>query len=415
MKAIRLITFLCSLFLGTFCVAQTSPEHVYVMPYMRSDGTFVQGHYRTSPNETNRDNFSTIGNTNPYTGRQGWIQPDNYYSYSVSDRSFQRASDELRSGNYESAINYSNNINDELASSLIKFRAYHGIGDFQKALLFAKKARDNAENKEQLESLNQWISALTEMVNAKEELELKSNRFMAFMELEEYREAINVANSIQSNSLQNLRNLYLATAFEKLGEYEQAIGHYLKCISLESEEDVIAGYRKRIEYCRSIIKYPKANENFDNKNMSEILLYHTKEEYSTLDSFLRQYGFKVFPTEEPNTRIAYERITTNPEKFEILTFTDIQVEERTIKLVSLEHSSLKYHDELSRQLTYYKYRRTNVQGLLKYWMTNETAFEFFILFDGFRTDQPEIFVFGGYLTLSNGNLLNLNLEKFGEN
>ncbi|WP_115867373.1 hypothetical protein [Marinoscillum furvescens] len=415
MKAIRLITFLGSLFLGTFCFAQTNPEHVYVMPYIRSDGTFVQGHYRTSPNETNRDNFSTIGNTNPYTGRPGWIQPDNYYSYSDSDRSFQRASDELRSGNYESAINYSNNINDELASSLIKFRAYHGIGDYQNALLYAKNARDKAENREQLESLNEWVSALAEMANAKEELEVKSNRFMAFMELEEYQEAVNVAKSIQSNSLQNLKNLYLATVYEQLGEFEKAIHHYMNCISLETDQDVITGYKNRIEYCRNIVKYPKANENFDNKNMSEILLYHAKEEYSTLDSFLRQYGFRVLPTEDPNTRVAYERITSNPEKFEILTFTDIQVHERTIKLVSLEHSSFKYHDELSRQLTYYKYRRTNVQGLLKYWMTNETAFEFLILFDGFRTDQPEIFVFGGYLTLANGNVLNLNLEKFGGN
>ena len=42
-----------------------------VNSYTRNDGTFVQSHVRTMPNETNWDNFSTRGNTNPYTGTTG--------------------------------------------------------------------------------------------------------------------------------------------------------------------------------------------------------------------------------------------------------------------------------------------------------------------------------------------------------
>ena len=34
-------------------------------------GTYVQGHYSTNPNGTRNDNFSTRGNTNPYTGKPG--------------------------------------------------------------------------------------------------------------------------------------------------------------------------------------------------------------------------------------------------------------------------------------------------------------------------------------------------------
>lgn len=34
-------------------------------------GTYVQGHYSTNPNGTRNDNFSTRGNTNPYTGEAG--------------------------------------------------------------------------------------------------------------------------------------------------------------------------------------------------------------------------------------------------------------------------------------------------------------------------------------------------------
>ena len=44
---------------------------VYVNGYTRSNGTYVPGHYRSSPNSTQRDNYSTYGNTNPYTGQRG--------------------------------------------------------------------------------------------------------------------------------------------------------------------------------------------------------------------------------------------------------------------------------------------------------------------------------------------------------
>ena len=44
---------------------------VYVNGYTRSNGTYVPGHYRSSPNSTQRDNYYTYGNTNPYTGQRG--------------------------------------------------------------------------------------------------------------------------------------------------------------------------------------------------------------------------------------------------------------------------------------------------------------------------------------------------------
>lgn len=44
---------------------------VYVQPYQRKDGTEVQGYYRTEPNNTRNDNYSTQGNINPHTGKEG--------------------------------------------------------------------------------------------------------------------------------------------------------------------------------------------------------------------------------------------------------------------------------------------------------------------------------------------------------
>jgi hypothetical protein len=50
--------------------AAAQAEH-WVNPYVRSDGTYVQGHMQTNPNGTRADNWSTKGNTNPYTGQPG--------------------------------------------------------------------------------------------------------------------------------------------------------------------------------------------------------------------------------------------------------------------------------------------------------------------------------------------------------
>ena len=43
----------------------------YQSGHTRSNGTYVSGHYKTNSNYTNHDNFSTYGNSNPFTGSNG--------------------------------------------------------------------------------------------------------------------------------------------------------------------------------------------------------------------------------------------------------------------------------------------------------------------------------------------------------
>lgn len=76
MKKILFVLFTFLIFV-TGVVGQTNLNHEYVKGYTRKDGTYVKGYYRTAPNNTNRDNFSTQGNVNPYTGQSGWVTPDN--------------------------------------------------------------------------------------------------------------------------------------------------------------------------------------------------------------------------------------------------------------------------------------------------------------------------------------------------
>lgn len=79
-----LLSFLLVIAFGQ---GRVNPNNHYVKGHYRN-GTWVEGHHRTNPNGTNRDNYSTRGNTNPWTMQPGWIPPDNnpLPSYSESSR-----------------------------------------------------------------------------------------------------------------------------------------------------------------------------------------------------------------------------------------------------------------------------------------------------------------------------------------
>lgn len=74
----RLITFFTALFLifsftilnvGSIDAAQK------VKGYTKKNGTYVVPHYKSTPNKSKFDNYSTKGNINPYTGKKGSVNP----------------------------------------------------------------------------------------------------------------------------------------------------------------------------------------------------------------------------------------------------------------------------------------------------------------------------------------------------
>lgn len=64
-----LLLFIMSL--GFFSVAEAYTVKVRGY-YKSSTGNYVMPSYRTSPNNTKLDNWSTKGNYNPYTGKKGY-------------------------------------------------------------------------------------------------------------------------------------------------------------------------------------------------------------------------------------------------------------------------------------------------------------------------------------------------------
>jgi hypothetical protein len=72
-----LLTAVCIL-IYLAVLSPVAHAQVYVNPYTRSDGTTVQGHYRSVPDGNPYNNYSYPGNTNPYTGRVAPGNPDTY-------------------------------------------------------------------------------------------------------------------------------------------------------------------------------------------------------------------------------------------------------------------------------------------------------------------------------------------------
>ena len=56
-------------------VALPALADTFVNGYYRSNGTYVQPHYRSAPNNSYNDNWSVSPNINPYTGQQGTNTP----------------------------------------------------------------------------------------------------------------------------------------------------------------------------------------------------------------------------------------------------------------------------------------------------------------------------------------------------
>lgn len=65
MKVVIITALICA---PAFALAAGSHS---VNGYVTKSGTYVPPHQATNPNDTKSDNWSTQGNTNPYTGKQG--------------------------------------------------------------------------------------------------------------------------------------------------------------------------------------------------------------------------------------------------------------------------------------------------------------------------------------------------------
>src|SRR3989344_7277974 len=76
MKKLFAFILITTVFFGSsFTIVKAD---VWVNGYTRSNGTYVNGYYRSSPDSNPYNNYSFPGNTNPYTGKVAPGNPDTY-------------------------------------------------------------------------------------------------------------------------------------------------------------------------------------------------------------------------------------------------------------------------------------------------------------------------------------------------
>lgn len=83
MEIMKKLLLVAVLFVGllsfsTSAEARTTRVRGYYKP---STGRYVVPHYKTTPNRSKFDNFSTKGNYNPYTGKKGYSSPYKTYHF----------------------------------------------------------------------------------------------------------------------------------------------------------------------------------------------------------------------------------------------------------------------------------------------------------------------------------------------
>ena len=74
-RAMLLISAVLLLVLGLTLAPAWAGGDVFVNGYTRRDGTYVAPHFRSAPDSSVDNNWSTYPNVNPYTGQQGTRSP----------------------------------------------------------------------------------------------------------------------------------------------------------------------------------------------------------------------------------------------------------------------------------------------------------------------------------------------------
>lgn len=68
----KYLIYVTVLFITKSSFCQTNPSHTYQNGYVKKDGKYVNGHYKTTKNKTEKDNFVSKPNYNPYNGKKGY-------------------------------------------------------------------------------------------------------------------------------------------------------------------------------------------------------------------------------------------------------------------------------------------------------------------------------------------------------
>jgi hypothetical protein len=262
MKKLQLIIFFFSFFVSQITInAQTND--VFVNGYLRNNGTYVTPHYRTSPNGTLFDNYSTKGNYNPYTGKPGWI--DLYFKVSNSYLSKIPTS-------YKAV--YSNLFNYLTKNDSINYFNLIEHFEYKYKLFFTGLFKFNGNN---IEEANK-IFGIIHRTNS-EDTFINQESFFWFNLTENYLNAsaefLNLYSSVDEFTKQSNYD----AAFKKINNIKNPLNYFDKYLLKFNLEIDIHKYSEGINTLDSLILYADDGEFRDSlvENRTNLIDYfHTK-------------------------------------------------------------------------------------------------------------------------------------------
>lgn len=74
-RIISVFLIIASLFFIVPVISTQAYAVTRVKGYIKNSGTYVAPHFKSTPNKSKFDNFSTKGNINPFTGKKGTVNP----------------------------------------------------------------------------------------------------------------------------------------------------------------------------------------------------------------------------------------------------------------------------------------------------------------------------------------------------
>ena len=74
----KIIAFLFLFVLLATTLATSAEAATRTRGYFKKSGTYVAPHYKSNRDSSKFNNWSTKGNSNPFTGKKGYVNPYNY-------------------------------------------------------------------------------------------------------------------------------------------------------------------------------------------------------------------------------------------------------------------------------------------------------------------------------------------------
>lgn len=281
----------------------TYAQDVWVNSYVKDNGTFVQGHHRTAPDNTQYNNYSTVGNVNPYTGKAGYIQPTyGTVSTSINLPLVQQVLSTKQSAydtNYNRVSNLINDMRSVLQSSNLDSKSITSIkSKFNTRYLepmYAKRY-DFSSNSLTTDVINWLNNGLTSIVDEEIKIAEKEN-FITSLKQTIYVEMASIAGEYKTNNVSEGTWNYSTNRFD----YNSSDTSLSK-VFIDAFKGQVHYYRQKNGVWKYFTwKYNYAGEDFhqllDEKNQTMIQISRNADWivfYDTKvgDTYTKSYAYK---------------------------------------------------------------------------------------------------------------------------